>query len=145
MAARDSTRFQCENLRHFKEMLKNLRSLDDKIIYKLNVSVPTQSFKNEIDAETKCGTLYKELLGLYKLREEGIKKCIESKSKLIKDIQNKLSDNSQDETLVRTLRLEQNSLRLIQSELMVEEVVKSRSLKVFDERCWKSFTPPSTD
>ena len=45
----------------FQESLKSLRLVDDKIIYKLNVSVPTESFKHEIDAEEKCRTLYQQV------------------------------------------------------------------------------------
>jgi len=45
--------------------LKSLRQLDDKIIYKLNTSVPTESFKHEVNAESKCKTLYAE-----------VKKCV---------------------------------------------------------------------
>ena len=40
--------------------MKTLRLIDDKIIYKLNTSVPTDSFKHEIDAESRCRDLYKQ-------------------------------------------------------------------------------------
>ena len=38
-----------------------LRLLDDKIIYRLNKSVPTTSFADEINAENKCKELYTEV------------------------------------------------------------------------------------
>lgn len=44
-----------------QETLKTLRQLDDKIIYKLNQTVPTESFKHEINAESQCRELYSEV------------------------------------------------------------------------------------
>ena len=44
-----------------QEALKVLRLIDDKIIYKLNTSIPTDSFVGEINAEQKCQELYNEV------------------------------------------------------------------------------------
>lgn len=41
--------------------MKILRSVDDKIIYVLNKSVPTLSFTAEINAEVKCKELHEEV------------------------------------------------------------------------------------
>ena len=38
-----------------------MRTLDDKIIYKLNTSVPTQSFAGQVSAEERCKELYEEV------------------------------------------------------------------------------------
>ena len=59
----------CVNLRSklndsslfLQESLKVLRLLDDKIIYRLNKSVPTTSFAGEVNAENKCKELYTEV------------------------------------------------------------------------------------
>merc|ERR1711951_125084 len=128
-----TTQITCENVRNFKDTMKNLRSLDDKIIYKLNVSVPTESFQHEVDAEEKCRSLYKQLLDIYKFREDSIKQCISKKTKIIEDLRSQLAKNENDFNIQKELRSQQNALRLIQSELMVEEVVKSRSVRVFKE------------
>ena len=45
----------------WQESLKVLRLLDDKIIYRLNKSVPTTSFAGEVNAENKCKELYTEV------------------------------------------------------------------------------------
>ena len=45
-----------------QEALKVLRLIDDKIIYKLNKSIPTDSFAGQIDAEQKCQELYNEVI-----------------------------------------------------------------------------------
>ena len=46
---------------HLQEALQQMRALDDKIIYKLNSSVPTASFAGEVSAEQRCKDLYKEV------------------------------------------------------------------------------------
>ena len=133
----------CNNVRQFKESLKSLRLMDDKIIYELNKSVPTQSFKHEVDAEARCGSLYKDLLQIYSLREESIKGCISSRAENVESIRAKLAVDADNPELLKMLRSEQSSIKLMQSELIVEEVVKKRSLKVFNERCWQSYGVPS--
>ena len=133
----------CGSVRQFKESIKSLRLMDDKIIYELNKSVPTQSFKGEIDAEARCGSLYKDLLQIYNVREESIKGCISSRSATIEDIRSKLSTDADNQELQKMLRSEQNLLKTMQSELITEEIVRKRSLKVFNERCWQSYDIPS--
>ena len=44
-----------------QEALQQLRALDDKIIYKLNTSVPTQSFAGLVSADERCKQLYEEV------------------------------------------------------------------------------------
>ena len=134
----------CGSVGQFKQSLKSLRLMDDKIIYELNKSVPTQSFAHEVDAEARCGSLYKDLLQIYNLREQSIKGCIASRTENIENIRAKLVAGDADSTLLqKTLRSEQSLLKAMQSELLVEEVVKKRSLKVFNERCWQAYDVPS--
>lgn len=40
-----------------------MRSIDDKIIYALNTSVPTKSFKGQINATDTCKSLYEDVRG----------------------------------------------------------------------------------
>lgn len=47
-----------------QEALKVLRLIDDKIIYKLNKSIPTDSFVGQVNAEQKCQELYNEVVML---------------------------------------------------------------------------------
>jgi hypothetical protein len=62
---RKNIRFLRSNVNEFlffwQESLKVLRLLDDKIIYRLNKSVPTTSFAGEVNAENKCKELYTEV------------------------------------------------------------------------------------
>jgi len=136
------SRMSCADFAEFKEALKKLRLVDDKIIYNLNVSVPTVSFKAEINAESKCRSLYQKLLDIYKVRETAIKDCIDKMTTNVEELKAEREKNMDDFSISKTLRTKQLALRTMQSELMVEEVVKQRSLKVFNERCWKSYKPP---
>lgn len=38
-----------------------MRALDDRIIYKLNTSIPTTSFAGQINAPEQCKALYQEV------------------------------------------------------------------------------------
>ena len=45
----------------FQEALEGARKVDDGIIYRLNTSIPTTSFKGEVSAADKCKELYEEV------------------------------------------------------------------------------------
>ncbi|CAH3176968.1 unnamed protein product [Porites evermanni] len=136
------SQMSCEDFGEFKEALKVLRLLDDKIIYELNKSVPTASFAGEISAKEKCNELYNELLTAYQTRDQAIKKCINTVNENVQQLRKRKENNQDDIQAMKDLGKEQTKLRLMRSELSVEEVIKQRTLKVFNERCWKSFKPP---
>ena len=39
-----------------------MRLIDDKIVYALNTSIPTASFKGKIDPTSKCKELYHQVI-----------------------------------------------------------------------------------
>ena len=39
-----------------------MRLIDDKIVYALNTSIPTASFKEKIDPTSKCKELYHQVI-----------------------------------------------------------------------------------
>jgi len=49
-----------------------MRTLDDKIIYVLNTSIPTDSFKAQLDASSSCKELFDEVEFVSCLLPEGI-------------------------------------------------------------------------
>lgn len=49
-----------------------MRTLDDKIIYVLNTSIPTDSFKGQIDASSSCKELFDQVEIVSCLLPEGI-------------------------------------------------------------------------
>jgi len=77
-----------------KMAMKEMRQIDDNIVYALNNSIPTVSFKGQIDAATKCQELCSkvslesvsfikvtnaclpQIESTYDLREGALSKCI---------------------------------------------------------------------
>jgi hypothetical protein len=45
----------------FQDALKKMRTLDDKIIYMLNTSIPTDSFKGQVDPSSTCKDLFDQV------------------------------------------------------------------------------------
>lgn len=108
-----------------------MRDIDDKIIYALN-SIPTESFRNQVSSESTCKELYNSLNKGWDEREEAIKQCILVSANKLKTLKDKRED---DFTAQKEFKAEQRKLRLLQSELNVEDIVKERSYKAFNERC----------
>lgn len=122
-----------------------MRQMDDKIIYMLNTTIPTESFKGQVDPITQCKDLFQQIETEHKQRTQAIARCVNiTKEKVIqlKDLREK---NSEDPTLIKNLRNEQTKLRLLQSELNIEEVVKKRTIQVYYERCRGFYKPLHID
>ena len=51
-----------------QEALQQMRAVDDKIIYRLNTSVPTISFADQVSASDECKHLYEQVLFLLQNR-----------------------------------------------------------------------------
>ncbi|XP_006822878.1 protein MIX23-like [Saccoglossus kowalevskii] len=132
----------CGDFMQFQDALKTLRTIDDKIIYALNTTVPTDSFAGKIDAKETCQKLYEDLMNSYDSREIAIKKCITEVSSSVNQYRDVKTKDPNNLDLLKKLRNEQHKLRMMQSELNIEEVVKDRSLKVFYERCRNHYRPP---
>eukprot|EP01135_Chromosphaera_perkinsii_P001974 Nk52_evm21s215 gene=Nk52_evmTU21s215 len=122
----------CDDIIEFKEVLKTLRKVDDNVIYELNSAVPTKSFKTKKDAHEECKDLFEMLHQAHSSRNNGIKKCIKTSEKTINELRNKADE---DPSYTTALRSEQSSLRMMNAELFVEEVVRDRTIKAFSERC----------
>uniref|UniRef100_A0A8C9S5E1 Protein MIX23 n=1 Tax=Scleropages formosus TaxID=113540 RepID=A0A8C9S5E1_SCLFO len=120
----------CEDFSMFQEVLKVMRTIDDRIVHALNTTVPTASFKGKVDATETCKELYESLIGAHMSRDKAIKTCIAQTSAVVSQLREERAKDSDNLTLIKQLRKEQTKLKLMQSELNVEEVVNDRSLKV---------------
>lgn len=109
-----------------------MRDIDDKIIYALN-SIPTESFRNQVSSESTCKELYSNLTKGHSDREEAIKQCILVSANKLQTLKEKRDGG--DLGSDRDFKAEQRKLRVLQSELNVEDIVKERSYKAFNERC----------
>uniref|UniRef100_A0ABK9NGL0 Protein MIX23 n=1 Tax=Glossina morsitans morsitans TaxID=37546 RepID=A0ABK9NGL0_GLOMM len=125
----------CNDFMGFQEALKKMRDIDDKIIYALNTSLPTESFKGQVDSEKTCRDLYGHLQTGHKKREEAIRNCILVSAETLKSLREKRDTNPNDIEADKKFKSEQRKLRVLQSELNVEDIVKERSYKAFNERC----------
>ncbi|NP_001290947.1 coiled-coil domain-containing protein 58 [Esox lucius] len=142
MAAPNGT-LNCEDFSMFQEVLKTMRSIDDRIVHSLNTTVPTASFSSRVDASQTCKQLYESLLEAHLSRDRAIKTCIARTSEVVSQLREERAKDSDNMTTLRLLRKEQTKLKLMRSELNVEEVVNDRSLKVFSERCRIHYMPPT--
>ncbi|XP_029434054.1 coiled-coil domain-containing protein 58 isoform X2 [Rhinatrema bivittatum] len=124
------------------DILKLMRTIDDRIVHELNTTVPTASFAGKIDASQTCKQLYESLREAHASRERVIKHCIAQTSAVVNKLREEREKDVGDLALIKQLRKEQTKLKLMQSELNVEEVVNDRSWKVFNERCRIHYKPP---
>lgn len=69
-----------------------MRDIDDKIIYALNTSIPTESFKGQSSASEKCKELHAKLGTVHADRCKLIKNCIEVTADRVKTL-NAQKDN----------------------------------------------------
>lgn len=130
----------------FQDTLRKMRQIDDKIIYMLNTTIPTESFKGQVDPTTQCKDLFQQIESEHKQRTEAITRCVEiTKERVmqLKDLREKNSD--ENPTLIKNLRNEQTKLKLLRSELNIEEVVKKRTVQVYYERCRGFYKPLHID
>lgn len=116
-----------------------MRQLDDKIIYMLNTTIPTESFKGQINPESKCQELYEEVNNGHIQRERAINKCLIAAKEKVNHLKHLKKTQGDDPILIKDLRKEQTTLRLLESELGVEEVVRNRTMKVYYEKCRNYF------
>ncbi|XP_053715677.1 protein MIX23 [Synchiropus splendidus] len=145
MAASGGTTLNCEDFAMFQEVLKVMRTIDDRIVHALNTTVPTVSFSGKVDATQTCKQLYESMVEAHHSRERAIKTCIAQTSEVVGELRERRTKDEENLALIKQLRKEQTKLKLMQSELNVEEVVNDRSLKVFNERCRIHYTPPKVN
>nr|XP_045602914.1 protein MIX23-like isoform X1 [Procambarus clarkii] len=138
-----TTQVSCEDI---TDTLQAMRAIDDKIIYELNVATPTQSFRNEVDPSIHCKSLYDQILNkIYDQRDSMIETCLSESKMKLRSIQLEASHKLDDPRILRRLRTEQSKIRELQNEVTIEEIIRERSLKVFEERCRQYYKPPKPE
>lgn len=131
----------CQDFSEFQEVLRLMRQIDDRIIHELNTSLPTASFAGKIDASARCKELYLSLKKAHTSRDKAIKTCINQSYSAVNRLREERNKDKDNLTLIKQLRKEQTNLKLMQSELNVEEVINDRSWKVFRDRCRIHYKP----
>lgn len=118
---------QCEDFMQFQVALKEMRLIDDKIVYAINQSIPTASFRGQVDTKENCKDLHEQIAKTYNAREAAVKKCVLYTQEKVQ------TARASGETA--TLRASQLSLRLYKNELSIEEVIRGRTQALFHEKC----------
>ncbi|XP_075971728.1 coiled-coil domain-containing 58 [Anticarsia gemmatalis] len=131
----------CPDFLEFQDNLKKMRILDDKIVYSLNTSIPTESFASKVDAHSACQDLYSQIQKGHSERENVIKNCIVSTAEVVKKLKAAKEEKPDDFDVLKNLKAEQKKLRLLQTELSVEEVIKEKTTKLFTEKCRSYYKP----
>jgi hypothetical protein len=117
---------QCEDFMMFQRALKQLRELDDKIIYALNLSTPTASMvARGADPKQSCQLLQAELGYNNKHREERISSCISLLGARVKELKRDGGN----------VGIATSTLRLMRTELNVEEIINDRTQTIFNSKC----------
>lgn len=83
-----------------------------------------------------------QLQSNYTSREQKIKQCIDVLASEVRSLKQEKDSRPDNIQLLKHLRREQTSLRLLQTELGVEEVIKERTMKVFHEHCRNYYKLP---
>ncbi|KAH8328494.1 hypothetical protein KR067_010236, partial [Drosophila pandora] len=117
-----------------QEALKKMRDVDDKIIYALN-ALPTESFKGQVNSESTCRDLYSKLQKSHLSRQDNIRSCITLSANNLKQLREQRQANPDDIDTDSKFKAEQRKLRVLQAELNVEDIIKERTYKAFNERC----------
>lgn len=87
-----------------------MRDLDDKIVYALNTSIPTESFKGKSSATEKCTDLHGKLNATYESRNNLIKNCIAMTANRVKELKTKKDDNPDDISVYKNFKSEQRKV-----------------------------------
>uniref|UniRef100_A0AC35TGW9 Coiled-coil domain-containing protein 58 n=1 Tax=Rhabditophanes sp. KR3021 TaxID=114890 RepID=A0AC35TGW9_9BILA len=104
-----------------------MRKVDDRLAFRLNCDLPTQSFAKTASAKI-CDEIMKEYDIFQKTKFALIEKCITENSEHLEKL------TLQDAPL-HEKKAAVNRLRLIKREKAVEEVVDAQSKKLLSERC----------
>ncbi|XP_057338367.1 protein MIX23 [Microplitis mediator] len=140
-----SSGMECGDFLEFQDSLQKMRQLDDKIIYLLNTTIPTESFKGQVDATATCKDLFQRIQSGHAQREIAIKKCMDESREKVKKFKEAKDKNPDDISVLKQLRKEQTTLRLLESELGVEEIVKNRTNQIYLTKCRGFYKPNTSD
>ncbi|XP_071535504.1 protein MIX23 isoform X3 [Panulirus ornatus] len=114
----DTTQVSCEDI---SDTLRAMRSIDDKIIYELNLATPTQSFRNEVDPSTHCKELHEQLNKTYEQRGAMIQTCLSESRAKVRIIQAEVEQKKDNPLILRKLRSEQSKVCFLLYDIIFEE------------------------
>lgn len=87
-----------------------MRVLDDKIVYALNTSLPTESFSSKVNAQSACQELHSQIQKGHSERETVIKNCIVSTAEAVKKLKAAKDEKPDDFDIMKNLKAEQKKV-----------------------------------
>uniref|UniRef100_K7GFQ4 Protein MIX23 n=1 Tax=Pelodiscus sinensis TaxID=13735 RepID=K7GFQ4_PELSI len=94
---------------YIQELLRVMRTIDDRIVHELNTTLPTASFVGRGDASTSLVYLF-SLMEAHASREKIIKSCIAQTSNVVKTLREEREKAQDDIVLLKHLRQEQTKV-----------------------------------
>uniref|UniRef100_A0A8C1TBN7 Protein MIX23 n=1 Tax=Cyprinus carpio TaxID=7962 RepID=A0A8C1TBN7_CYPCA len=94
----------------WNEVLKVMRTIDDRIVHALNTTVPTASFSGKVDATQTCKELYESLMEVHLSRDKAIKSCITETSAVVGQLRAKRAKDIDNLSVIKQLRKEQTKV-----------------------------------
>ncbi|KAH6579979.1 hypothetical protein BASA61_009967 [Batrachochytrium salamandrivorans] len=126
----------CSDLGFIKKLLKTARSIDDNVIPKLN------GLSTRADHTASCQQFFEALSDSYLQRNRLIHSCIDIVDTRIANSKNSISQGNS--TLQPLTRSDEILKQQLVSELTVEDIVRSRTHRIFTDRC-RSVSGTSAD
>ncbi|XP_078740659.1 protein MIX23, partial [Lampetra fluviatilis] len=126
------TAVNCEDFSEFQEALRSMRQIDDRIAHELNASVPTASIARALNLAHTCAQLHSALQEAHAGRAAVISRCVSLASDSVARLSERRrrgGEEGEQLALNKALRNQQTTLKLMQSELNVEEVVNDQTWK----------------
>ncbi|KAF9969551.1 hypothetical protein BGZ73_008055 [Actinomortierella ambigua] len=136
----------CYNLSKFRATMKSFRVLDDNIMLQLN--------KTNTHSEGACAQFFNDLVEAYAKRDASIKFCLDTMDKNLAVKKQKLAEDPDDYVVKDSIMTDESkasdfrrlqsredrtiwcaSRQIIDNERTVEDIVRGRSLKAFQEKC----------
>ncbi|KAJ1906140.1 hypothetical protein IWQ60_012148 [Tieghemiomyces parasiticus] len=114
--------------------MKELRKIDDNIMLRMN--------KTDTHSNAACAEFFHHLSKAYVQREQAVNYCLEVLDRGLDKQNDALAKNPGDNDLKNKLYSEETKRRWIFNEFTVEDIVRSRSLRVFNDKC-RSFEMPA--
>lgn len=87
-----------------------MRVLDDKIVYALNTSLPTESFRKKVDTTAVCQDLLSQIEKGHVDRENVIKNCIVATAESVKKLRAAKDVKPDDFDALKDLKAEQRKV-----------------------------------
>lgn len=91
-------------------VLKKMRVLDDKLVYALNTSLPTESFRKTVDTGVVCQDLLSQIKKGHSDRENVIKNCIVVTAESVKKLRAVKESKPDDYEILKDLKAEQRKV-----------------------------------